>query len=192
MKHSYYIIVILTLILAFFLYMEFGPKKVVTVEKPIEKIVYKTDTTYVPEVDTFLQYQNKHIYHQIIKHDTITQYKDIDSLDVVMDYLSKLAYNDTISIDTFGYIVVVDTLWKNRIYSRKVYKRIEFKPYTPDIPKLRNKVFVGLGVNGWNDKFGASANIALLTKRNHLYNLGYDPINKSLGISIYWRLSFNK
>ena len=49
------------------------------------------------------------------------RYYDIDTLAILRDYLSKVAYNDTLKDDSSAFIAIVDTLSRNRIQSRTLY-----------------------------------------------------------------------
>ena len=168
-------------------------------DKPIikDRVVYKTttikttDTLYKPVPHKVIKYVDRNINHYII--DTVIMTEIADTMAILQDYFAKVVYKDTIIDDSNAFITIYDTISQNRILSRSVHSKVFTHTYTKVTQKrVRNKVFVGFGANGWSDKFGMSADVALLTKREHLYTMGYDPINNSISLSLYWKLKFKK
>ncbi len=187
MKYTYPLI-ILVLIVVIFLQRECGNKpppepRIVTVYDTLRY----TDTLYQPKPFNVVKYVYKDIHHY--KLDTCYVMGEVDTIAILQDYFATVVYKDTILNDTNGIVTIYDTISENRIQSRSVHKRFYPTTYIIHSEKPpRTKVFVGLGVNGWVDKFGVSANIGLMTKRDHLYTLYYTPINQSVGFNIYWKI----
>jgi hypothetical protein len=147
------------------------------------------DTIYVPVIKK--KYIPKHV--EVIRYDTVLL--DVDTAEILKDYFTQLYYQDTILNDTNGLIVVCDTVAENRIKSRVVRKRIypHYTNTTIKVPeKKRIKIYAGIGLNGWLNKFGASGNILLQNKRDQIYSIGYDPFNQSAEFRIYWKLRFKR
>ena len=151
-------------------------------------------TNYTPTITNedktiYLKYTETLIPDTI--HDTIfNDNGDIDSLAIVQDWLTKRDYIDTLVNNDSALIIVSDEVWRNRIVNRSF--RFILYPQPVLVPERRLKVFAGFGANGWLDKFGIQGSVALLTKRDNLYTLSYDPINKSTSLSVYWKISFRK
>ena len=144
-----------------------------------DTIVYN-DTTYIPKIS----YQ--------VKIDTI-----IDTVEVIKEYYTKNYYQDTIINDTTAFVVIMDTVYKNEIISRKrIVQTFPTHIYTTSIVhdkcKPRLKLKVGFGIGGWQNKFGASGKLLIVTKKDHTYGISYDPINKYAEGSIYWTIKFGK
>lgn len=119
---------------------------------------------------------------------------NIDSFAVAEAFFQTWILQDTILNDTNGLIVVSDIISKNKIQSRVVSPKIIYPHYkfvTKTVTQAcqpRFKVFVGGGLGGWVDKFGASAKVLFQTKQDRIYGISYDPINKFAEGSIYWKI----
>ena len=181
-----YPIIILILIAIIFLQRECNsPIKPDTII--IHDTINYSDTIYKPKPYEVIKYQYKNIHHY--KIDTVIDFALVDTMAILSDYFAKYVYKDTILNDTNGFITIYDTITKNRILSRSVHKKFYPTTYTVTTPiKHRTKVYIGFGANGWLDKFGVSINMALLTKQDHLYSIGYDPLNKNVAINLYWKI----
>lgn len=139
------------------------------------------DTIYKPKIDTIYKPYTNTIYKDtgstkivtITKTDTV-----IDTVLLIQDYLSKVTYTDTILNDSKGFIVVNDTIYKNRIISRynqiKLYKK-----------RVKNHYFIGGGLSGGMKRVGLQVSAAMLSKRKNLYSFDYDFINKEIKFSYY-------
>jgi len=145
----------------------------------IIKEVVKLDT--VTNTDTV--YQPKYYYSEVMKYDTV-----FDTVYILKDYNTKYSYSDTIQSDSSALIVINDTIYKNRIYSRnpviEVYNKTINNTVVIPTPPKKWHLIAGGGVYGNLDSFGFDANIGIRTRKGTDYSLGYDPINK------YWRVGF--
>lgn len=139
------------------------------------------DTCYIPKIS----------YR--VKIDTI-----IDTVFILQEYFTKNYYTDTILNSSKGFVSIDDIVYQNKIISRtptiKLYPETIIETRTVSvITPPRVKVFVGFGINataGFNP--GLNANFALLTKKDHLYSIGFDVINKRVDLGIYWKLKFRR
>ena len=120
----------------------------------------------------------------VVIHDTLV----IDSAKVVEDWLMLRVYNDTLLNTDKGIVIVNDSVTHNRIKSRTHY--ISIYPQKP--PKLRSRVLIGGGTEGWSDKFGLTINLGFQSKHGFLFTVGYDPILKVASLRSYWVISFRK
>jgi len=153
------------------------PQNDTIVEYHTDTIV-NTDTAYIP---------------RIVNHfhtDTIR-----DTVEVYIDYFVRNYYHDTILNDTNGFITISDTVSQNRI----IYRRPAITLYPHFVSetiiekeKLRNKVFLGLGLGRSVKAFGLSGNAGLLTKKDNLYTISYDVLNKDVYLTMYWKISFRR
>ena len=93
--------------------------------------------------------------------------------------------------------MISDTISQNRIVSRipqiELFPHTIVKTVTTKVPAPRtNKILLGIGVGRSVEQFGLSANIGLMTKKDNLYTLSYDALNKDIYLTMYWKLSFRK
>ncbi len=153
-------------------------------------IKYKDTTVYVPQPYPVHHYNDTGSVVEVVIP------ADIDSLEIATAYFSEWMLVDTILNDTNGLIVINDRISQNKIQERFIYPKIitpHFKIVAKTKPyKERIKVFAGVGVNGNMNKFGISASILINTKKDALYSIYYDVINKDIGLTMYWKLKFKK
>jgi hypothetical protein len=162
------------------------------IENVIWDTLETTDTVYIPK------WKNKYI---TTPGDTIYVPidKEIDSLQIIKDYFTKYYYEDKISLDSLGYIVIQDTIYNNRILSRKVIPTIFF-PKTTIIkippPPPTNSFYGGIEIGGKASQLDyLGGKILWKTKKDQIYGLGLG-LNKDLQPIIlgglYWNLNRNK
>ena len=119
----------------------------------------------------------------------------IDSLAVARAYFSKRMGIDTLVNDSLYLLSLSWEVQENKpiFYQPTIIDR---KPttiisHTITEPK-RNKVFAGMTVGGNPEQFGLGASIALMTKKEHLYSVSYDVINKDFGVTFYYKIRLKK
>lgn len=113
----------------------------------------------------------------------------IDSAGIVRDWLAHIYYNDTIRIE-FGYIVIVDTVSRNRLQGRSVLTNMDIptKTITRTIDgstELYGSLIAGFGVGG---------RLSLKTKKNHLFSGEYMLTQHGgiVGLGYGWKIKFGK
>ncbi len=131
-------------------------------------------------------------------HDTIFK-THTDTVKAIIDYSLIRNYRLNIHNDTLGNIDVLTTIQYNKIstwhYEGQIYNKntiIEKNHYV--IEEKRTKIFAG-AVTGYsllNDKPVFSPSVALLTRNEHLYLIGYDVLNKTPEIGLYWKIKLKK
>ena len=127
-----------------------------------------------PEADTIIEYEttfvNKPTYKPLpvsvlvpskpivdtffTPKDTILQ---IDTVKIIVDYFSKVFYSDTITNDSISKIVIHDTIFQNRIFSRK--PEVEIYNKNTIIYKTKPAVYIGGGVLLMKDKRAMEINL---------------------------------
>ena len=167
---------------------------------PIEKVITKVEVRYdtlevekrvfVPKVKT------------VIRTNTITdtvfkKYK-IDTLAILKDYYSKYVYQDTLKLDSLGYVVIMDTITQNKIFSRRFDSQILIPTttITNDIYLNQSKFFGGVSIDGNKSQINFfSGDLLYKSKKDNVYGLGIG-VNQNLEPIItgrlYWRLQFGK
>lgn len=180
---------------------EKSSKKIVT----IDDVKYKVDTTvqyitYKPY--SFIKNKTKdEFYTFIIKYDTI--YEKIDTPEIIKNYFSKVLIIDTLQFeDSLGYVIVKDTIFKNRLFFRNYNAKInqkEIHDTTWLAPIPTNKFY--LGVTGGVSKtllpntFGLS--FLYQNQNDKIYGIGLGLqngviIHPYINGSIYWKLKLKK
>lgn len=140
----------------------------------------KTDTVYVPIPVKTIKPKT------ITLHDTLefTEYKDVDSLAILKDYLSINIYSDVQKVE-HGEITINDTVTQNKIVRRGILTNFKIPEVVKTVTiteKYPRKVvlFVGGGLVGNQQTpfFGAEGNISLQFKNLKTYTIGY-MLNKT-------------
>jgi hypothetical protein len=117
-------------------------------------------------------------------------------------FLSKNIYADSVQIDTFGYIKVVDTLQKNQMVGRSFIKDLKIPEKTITItntiyPEPKRQLYVGGGVLGNTDDIVGQiqAGLLLKNKKDQIFGLS-TGINANgsvqYGVSSYWKIKLKK
>lgn len=117
---------------------------------------------------------------------------------LVIAYLAKNIYADTVKLDTLGYVTIADTIQKNNLQNRsyKYNYKIPTIHTTTTITKyapLKNQLYVGGGVDG-NRAVGVtslSAGVLLKTKKDNIYSVtvGSNAEGQlSYGFRTFWKL----
>lgn len=133
--------------------------------------------------------------------DTAYSQFPFDTLDLIADYFAVKVTNDTVRGENYM-LAIRDVISRNSIQSRKVtgdiniitktIHEIDSIYYTTECPKTRNKIFVGAAIGGWTDKVGFSPTIALNTKKDNLYAISYDVVNRMAWVNIYLKIKVKK
>jgi len=137
----------------------------ITIETPVYVPKYRTLIDTITDIDTFIVSQGP-----------------IDTSEILKDYYSTYTYQDTIQIDTFGNIIVKDTITKNYILARKVQSNLEIPKIT-----IENTVYInnrewytGVGLVGSTNQISyIGAEILYRTKKRKAIGIGLG-VNRDL------------
>jgi hypothetical protein len=175
------------------------PKDIVKIDgKKYQVIKHVVDTQYVPTVQ--IEYRDgKTIY--VDKPVYVPVPSDVDTTKILQDYYTKYTYKDTLNLkDSLGYISVIDTIYKNKIFKRTFdahVNKITIKDILIVEPPSTNQFFIG-GVAGF-DKVNVvnfvGPTLVLKTKKDKMYSLGIGYSNsKSISIQggMYWKIKLKK
>lgn len=138
----------------------------------------KTDTQYIPQIVN--HYLPGKAPKPFEKWDTLylTEIKDVDTAAILQDYFSFNTYADTLK-NKYGYVLVSDTITRNKIAGRGVETNLLVPEVTKTItltqPK-KNQVYAGFGLFGSQKDFagGYELNLSLKTKQDRILGVGYD------------------
>ena len=142
-----------------------------------QRVLIKDSLVYVPEYVTFYGtdtiYQDVPLPYEvrdtIYEFDTVEFYH-IDTANLILDYFYKRHYQDTIKLDSLGYVLIKDTIYNNRILTRNVIKNIDFK-IKPLVVK-NNRWFWGISLLGNTQTFNAITADILFVQPRNAYSLG--------------------
>jgi len=183
------IIVLLIGVIIYLLTQDNIQEERVEIKTTIEKIPVKVETpVYVPKwrtkVETITEFQ----------FETDTFQAPIDTNEILKDYYSKYAYQDTVTVDTFGNIVISDTITRNYIIARKVQSNLEIPKITIEKTIYLNnrEWYVGVGVVGSPRQLGyIGGEILYRTKKRKAIGIGMG-INQNLipqgSFKLLWKL----
>ena len=176
LKKSTPYIVILGLVLII-LYQEgcFGKKTngdVLNINgKKYEVVKHEIDTFYETKTQTVYR-KGKDITHEVEVVKEVPA--NVDTASILKDYYAKVFYNDTFKLkDTLGYIVINDTITKNRIAGRKFNSSIHIPiiKETLYLKELSNNFFIGPSFQlGSSPSIGGD--VQLKTKKDVLFGAG--------------------
>ena len=132
--------------------------------------VIKTDTSYIPVPYKVVQYVSK------FKTDTLESFEVIrDTLKAIKDYLATRYYRDTLDLkDSAGYIVLMDTISRNKAIGRGIQASINKTTVTTTItvpaPK-RVTLYVGINAvgNKENTIYAVGGSFGIMAKNGKYY-----------------------
>ena len=107
--------------------------------------------------------------------------QDIDTVSILKDYYSKYFYSDTIDLDSFGSIVINDTITKNSITTRKVKPSlyIPTTTITRDSLITKRELYYGLGLATNKQQFSyVGGELLYRSRRKHIYGVGIGVNNE--------------
>jgi len=131
----------------------------------IERIVH--DTSYTPNPDKEVKYKDR--------HDTLTifELQHVDSAKILSDWLTTRYYNDTVR-NKYGYIVINDTLFRNRITGQGIKTEINVPTITRTYTITARKQWfpmIGAGVFGNKDNIihATEFDLGIKARNNKVY-----------------------
>jgi len=167
--------------------------KAITDTTTIYKDITYRDTIYTPK-----QYvsENDTIFDTLHHYriDTIVLPTVIDTLEVIKGYYESVIAIDTILNDTNGFIVIADSISKNRIQGRTI-NSMKLYPRVTKVTKYRDREFKksyfgGVGIVGNERSLGLKVELGVLYNPNTLFTASYDIIRGDFSTGIYWKLNF--
>jgi len=192
------------LILIIFLQRSCTSGDVVTADP---KVDIKYDTIYKHITDTIIKkVPVKSIVYVKPDGPEYTSGENIDTCRARFNYLLKQhiarrVYQDTLKLDSLGTIVVIDTVWLNKLGKRtKIYDyKIPFVTKTVTITKEKDPVRqLYIGGNIFGDKNALqllTPGVLYKTKKDQIYqaNVGINfDGTLTYGVGAYWKISFKK
>ena len=193
-KFSYLIIIVLIIILL----LQRNCNKV-----PYERgEIIKVDTLWKTKTDTLLKqvYLKEKVYVKV-DGTSYTPTNNIDTCktrfnDLLKEHLTRSVYVDTINIDSIGNVVITDTVWKNKLYGKRIYKSSYKIPViTKTIIKSeepKRQMYVGINIfANRNDITAFSPGLIYKNKKDQIYQASIGvSFNGTItyGIGTYWKI----
>lgn len=150
----------------------FGGKKTDTISVKTDTVwvIERADTAYIPVPQKI----TNTIYTPLYKTDTleITEVLPADTAAILSRFYQKVFYSDT-QLNKYGKIIIDDTVYQNRISSRRLQTHFTIPEVTNTVTLERKKNVVYLGVN------------AVGTPTKPLYAIGGDLSLKNITDKIY-------
>lgn len=180
-----YLSIILALILVFMQMCRHCPK--------CADATIVSDTAYVH--DSFPKYipVSTPVPYAVITTDTIPS--NVDTIAILKDYFAKYLYSQTIA-DTSISVTISDTISQNKIagrgFSYQILRPQQIITNTTIIADKKFKAYVGLGFTYANSAVGFAPHLLLQTKKDVIYGVGYDVVNKGVMGSAYFKIKLKK
>lgn len=137
-------------------------------------VIERGDTMYIPVPQKI----TNTIYKPLYKTDTleITEVLPTDTAAILARFYQKVFYSDTQSIADYGKLIISDTVYRNRIVSRRLQTdfRIPNTNTTVTVEKKRNVVYMGANLVGTptNPIYAVGGDLSLKTKDDKIYSVG--------------------
>ena len=168
----------------------------ITTEKVVTKVEVRYDTlevekkVFVPKIKTVVRTNTI--------TDTVVLKSRNDTLAILKDYYNKYVYQDTLKLDSLGYVVIMDTISQNKIFSRRFDSQILIPTttITNDIYLNQSKFFGGVSIGGNKSQINfLSGDLLYKSKKDNVYGVGLG-VNQNLEPivigRVYWRIQFGK
>ena len=149
--------------------------KIVTIDgKPYQVVKHTIDTVYTPIVQTVYK-KGKDIYKKVPVYVQLPG--DVDTVQVVKDYYSKVIYKDTLKLkDSLGYVSVTDTIFNNsilgRVWDSHINKiTVNDRMIVKELPK--NEIYLGGNLALSSKSFTSiGPSLMLKTKKERVFSVG--------------------
>lgn len=186
MKINNYLIVIYPIVIGILITILLMQSYHKAVEKPSGS---DTLIVYLPGKPTFDSIMVP-LPYKVKVHDTIPTI--VDTFAILNDYYTIRSYSDTIA-DTVIQAIIGEEVFQNAITAREFKYRLlrrEQAVVTNTIVKESQGIYAGLIAGGNKNYFTFIPSVSYQTKKNQMYGIGYDLMNK--GIYLSWSIRIHK
>ena len=151
------------------------PQLIKTIAVPVEQ----WNTEYLPDTN----------YTKLLK-----QYQDI-----VVTYLSSNLLQDSIKIDSIGYLKIIDTISQNIVKGRSTSYKFKYpvvKETLTIVPEPKRQVYAGIGLGGDGVKLIDQLSLGMLYKdrRDRIFGASImaSPRGIEYGVQSFWKIKLKK
>jgi len=162
--------------------------------EPVVEHIYQNDTIWMPGDTVLKPYPVVEIdTNYITIYDSTIIIQQVDTTAILRDYFThRYSYNNVLVDDSNTFVSIDWHVNRNRLISVKPYvinrKPTAYITTIQEVEKKRNRYFAGIGIGRSPSSFGLAPSVALLTKREHLYSIHYDVLNKDFYFTMYWKI----
>ena len=194
MKTAPWIIIVCLLLVILFMRECQKPPAVMDCGDCPDSVSFLPGDPYPVRYDSII-YRDTTIYKDSIVYQSVPE--NIDSGKIARLYFAERFSNRVLVDDTSLYFAVEYMTTQNRVqwfiptYQNRRERQVNYYYIAPKQDPT-NKVFAGLGIGRSPTSFGLSPAVALLTKKDHLYQVQYDVLNRDTYFTIFWKISFKK
>ena len=151
------------------------PQLIKTIAFPVEQ----WNTEYLPDTN----------YTKLLK-----QYQDI-----FVTYLSSNLLQDSIRIDSIGYVKIIDTISQNIVKGRSTFYKFKYpvvKETLTVVPEPKRQVYAGIGLGGNGVKLIDQVSLGMLYKdrRDRIFGASImaSPRGIEYGVQSFWKIKLKK
>lgn len=156
-------------------------------------VIHRTDTLIVEKT----VYKPKPVYvHDSLPGDTV--WFPVTDSAVIADYYRVRDYDIPLRDDSAAKLSLTAKVYMNTLLKSELRGQVYQKTttiiqdhYVQQPPRI--KIYAGFTTGAMlPDKFIFAPSLAVNTKRDHLYMLGYDPVNKLPYVTFLWKISLSR
>lgn len=151
------------------------PQLIKTISIPVEQ----WNTEYLPDTN----------YSKLLK-----QYQDI-----VVTYLSSNLLQDSIRIDSIGYLKIIDTISHNTVKGRGTSYKFRYpiiKETITIVPEPKKQMYIGVGLGGNRYNFIDQVSLGVLykDKKDRVFGASVmaSPSGIEYGVQSFWKIKLKK
>lgn len=158
----------------------FAPKTEV-IKSDTVWIVAKSDTVYQPVPFTITNTRTNTVYKPFYRTDTleISEVLPADTPAIIARFYQKAFYSDTVSrndttLRKYGTVVVNDTVYQNRITSRRVLTNLKIPEVTNTVVRNRRVVYFDVNVVGTPSEplYAVGGGFSMKNLNDRIYSVG--------------------
>lgn len=132
----------------------------------------------------------------LIKYIRVKEKTKIDSEAIYKAYISKVKYAQVLKNDSIAYIKLDQVISQNRVISQHLvyvpkrptlYSETIIKNKTPAI-----RILTGVSVMGGIQKMYIFGELGLLTRKDDLFRIGYDPFQRLFEAGVLFKIHFRR
>lgn len=136
--------------------------------------------------------------YPVAVHDSFPVFIPVDTGAILADYYKVREYDITLQNDSAAKLSLLAKVYMNTLLKSELHGQVYQKTttiiqdhYVQQPPRI--KIYAGFTTGAMlPDKFIFAPSLAVNTKRDHLYMLGYDPINKMPYVAFLWKISLSR
>jgi hypothetical protein len=152
-----------------------GKTDTISIKSDTVWMITQGDTMYVPQ--PYSVTNTRTIQRTIYKTDTleISEVLPTDTAAIIERFYQKVFYTDTQTVK-YGKVIIDDTVYRNRISSRRVLTDLKIPEVTNTVTlvKKKNIVYLGAGALGSVESplYAVGGDLSLKTKTDRMYSVG--------------------